>query len=119
MLKKLQKLAGFLNILKYPVIILAIVGFILTLLALFQPQLVNGNELLFFYMVLMVWSLLIRFFSIAFCDLPDFSQPANGIFAKIKQFFHKMFYYIIALLVIGLSLALISLTQKMLVVTFL
>jgi len=118
MLSLLQKISHSIGYLKYPALLLAAISTALILTLLIRPSFINDQGLLFPAIVILIWSILLLFFPAVYKDMPDFSDKPDGILLKVKYYFYRLIYYLFALFFIGLSLALVLLTIKMITLSF-
>jgi len=75
-----------------------------------QPQ----DKEAMFSLLALVWLALINLMLHVFTQVPENKKKEQFIFARIKNKLHQLFYYLLSLVFIGLSIALIILSLKML-----
>ena len=71
------------------------------------------NKEAMFSLLALIWLALINLMLNVFTQVPENKKNARFIFAKIKNKLHQLFYYLLFLIFIGLSITLLILSFKM------
>jgi len=119
MLEQFQRIGRFLIYLKYPALALVLYSLVVISIVLFKPVLLPGKDWLFPSLISLIWGCVLLLFPAIFKDIPNFSIKPSSLKQRIRRFFTLVGYYFFALVFFVMVVALILLTYKMLIVSFL
>ncbi|WP_136037965.1 hypothetical protein [Candidatus Colwellia aromaticivorans] len=97
----------------YLLAIVLIANIVYQLVFSVMPSATDSNEIMLNFLAL-AWLALVNFMIQVFSRIPVASQSKSTILVRIKNRFHQGFYYLLSLVFIVISIAVILLSFKML-----